>query len=45
MKVTCAVAGLAVAYLGWYDTVHSFRFRNPSYAHALVAANQGKIVY
>jgi hypothetical protein len=44
IKTTCAIESVAVSYLGWYGTVHSFQFANAAYAQAFMTANQGKIV-
>jgi hypothetical protein len=44
MKRTCSTPAIAVGYLGWYHTVHSFRFNNASFAQAFAASNPGKIV-
>ena len=36
LKPTCVAAGPAVAYLGWDDHTHSFRFLNRDYADRFV---------
>lgn len=43
-KATCASAGKAVAYLGWFGTVHQFEIGSLDFAREFMAANQRKLV-
>jgi serine/threonine protein kinase len=44
LKSTCASAGLAVAYRGWYKTTHAFTFLNRDYADFFLRQNSGTSV-
>ena len=41
---SCCTLGSAVAYEGWYGSVHTFWFANADYADAFVQANPGKVL-
>jgi hypothetical protein len=40
----CCILGAAVAYEGWYGSVHTFWFANADYADAFVRANPAKVL-
>ncbi len=40
----CCTLGPAVAYEGWYGSVHTFWFANVDYANAFIRANPGKVL-
>lgn len=40
----CACVGKAVAYLGWYGSLHQFDIASRQFAHDFMAANQNKLV-
>jgi hypothetical protein len=44
MSRSCCTEGAAVAYRGWYDSVHTFEFENERYAQAFIKANRGKAI-
>jgi hypothetical protein len=40
----CVCVGRAMAYLGWYGTLHQFEVSSPQYAHDFMKSNQSKLV-
>jgi hypothetical protein len=40
----CCTLGPAVAYEGWYGSVHTFWFAHADYAEAFIRANPGKVL-
>jgi hypothetical protein len=43
-RTTCPCLGEAVAYCGWYGSVHTFLFASQGYASAFMGMNRSKLV-